>query len=90
MKNTGTGSRRASTAACKATRPTTLHYEKIGTVDDLFVDDAKYVGVKTGLLGTRPALIPIELVRVNDKRKLLRRRRRSEGTRVKRRIVFEF
>ena len=51
-----------------------VHYEKIGTVDDLFVDDddrPKYVGVKTGLLGTRTTLIPIELVRVNDKRKLI-------------------
>ena len=51
-----------------------MHYEKIGTVDDLFVDDddrPKYVGVKTGLLGTRTTLIPIELVRVNDKRKLI-------------------
>jgi PRC-barrel domain len=70
-----------------------MHYEKIGTVDDLFVDDddrPKYVGVKTGLLGTRTTLIPIELMRVNDKRKLPRRRRRSEGTGVKRRIVFEF
>jgi uncharacterized protein (TIGR02271 family) len=51
-----------------------VYYEKIGTVDDLFVDDddrPKYVGVKTGLLGTRTTLIPIELVRVNDKRKLV-------------------
>ena len=51
-----------------------VHYGKIGTVDDLFVDDddrPKYVGVKTGLLGTRTTLIPIELVRVNDKRKLV-------------------
>jgi uncharacterized protein (TIGR02271 family) len=51
-----------------------VHYEKIGKVDDLLVDDddrPKYVGVKTGLLGTRTTLIPIELVRVNDKRKLI-------------------
>jgi uncharacterized protein (TIGR02271 family) len=52
-----------------------MHYEKIGKVDDLFVDDlkdrARYVGVKTGLLGTRTTLIPIELVRINDKRKLI-------------------
>ena len=51
-----------------------VHYEKIGTVDDLFADNddrPKYVGVKTGLLGTRTTLIPIELVRVNDKRKLV-------------------
>ncbi len=51
-----------------------VHYEKIGKVDDLFVDDddrPRYVGVKTGLLGTRSTLIPIEIVRVNDKRKLV-------------------
>ena len=51
-----------------------VHYEKIGKVDDLFVDDddrPKYVGVKTGLLGTRSTLIPIQLVRINDKRKLV-------------------
>ena len=51
-----------------------MHYEKIGKVDDLFVDEddnPEYVGVKTGFLGTRSALIPIELVRINDKRKLV-------------------
>jgi uncharacterized protein (TIGR02271 family) len=51
-----------------------VHYENTGKVDDLFVDDdgqPRYVGVKTGLLGTRTTLIPIELVRVNDKRKLV-------------------
>jgi uncharacterized protein (TIGR02271 family) len=51
-----------------------VHHEKIGKVDDLFVDDddqPKYVGVKTGLLGTRSTLIPIQLVRINDKRKLI-------------------
>ena len=51
-----------------------VHYEKIGKVDDLFVDDddrPRYVGVKTGLLGTRSTLIPIEIVRINDKRKLV-------------------
>ena len=51
-----------------------VYYQKIGKVDDLFVDEEdqpKYVGVKPGLLGTRISLIPIELVRVNDKRKLV-------------------
>ena len=36
-----------------------IHYEKIGKVDDLFVDDEnrpRYVGVKTGLLGPKPPL----------------------------------
>src|SRR5919202_4359222 len=45
--------------------------EKIGKVDDLFVDEddnPEYIGVKTGFLGTKSTLIPIELVRVNDKR----------------------
>ncbi len=50
------------------------HYEKIGKVDDLFVDEndsPEYVGVKMGFLGTKSTLIPIELVRVNDKRQLV-------------------
>ena len=50
------------------------HYEKIGKVDDLFVDESdrpEYIGVKTGLLGTKTTLIPIEIVRVNDKRELV-------------------
>ncbi len=50
------------------------HYEKVGKVDDIFVDEndqPEYIGVKTGLLGMKSTLIPIELVRVNDRRKLL-------------------
>jgi uncharacterized protein (TIGR02271 family) len=50
------------------------HYEKIGKVDDLFVDEGdrpEYVGVKMGFLGTRSTLIPVEIVRVNDKRRLV-------------------
>ena len=49
-------------------------YEKIGKVDDLFVDEndqPEYIGVKMGFLGTSSTLIPIELVRINDKRKLV-------------------
>jgi uncharacterized protein (TIGR02271 family) len=49
------------------------HYEKIGKVDDLFVDEndqPEYIGVKMGFLGTRSTLIPIDIVRVNDKRRL--------------------
>jgi uncharacterized protein (TIGR02271 family) len=45
------------------------HYEKIGNVDDLFVDEndsPQYIGVKMGFLGTRSTLIPFEMVRVND------------------------
>jgi uncharacterized protein (TIGR02271 family) len=50
------------------------HYEKIGKVDDLFVDEddrPEYIGVKMGFLGARSTLIPVEIVRVNDKRRLV-------------------
>ena len=50
------------------------HYEKIGKVDDLFIDEEdqpEYIGVKTGFLGTKSTLIPMEIVRVNDRRKLI-------------------
>jgi hypothetical protein len=50
------------------------HYERIGKVDDLFVDEydePEYIGVKMGFLGTRSTLIPIEIVRVNDLRELV-------------------
>ncbi len=50
------------------------HYEKVGKVNDLFVDEndePEYIGVKTGFLGMKSTLIPIELVRVNDRRKLV-------------------
>ncbi|MDQ3285601.1 MAG: PRC-barrel domain-containing protein, partial [Actinomycetota bacterium] len=47
--------------------------EKIGKVDDLFVDESdqpEYIGVKMGFLGTRSTLIPWEVARVdeNDRR----------------------
>src|SRR5688500_3277839 len=45
------------------------HYEKIGNVDDLFVDEndsPEYLGVKMGFLGTRSTLIPFQMARVND------------------------
>ena len=38
-----------------------MHYEKIGKVDDLFVNESdrpEYIGVKMGFLGTRSTLIP--------------------------------
>src|SRR5215210_5387722 len=50
------------------------NYEKIGKVDDLFVDEndqPEYLGVKMGFLGTSSTLLPIELVRINDRRKLV-------------------
>ncbi|MDQ3964948.1 MAG: PRC-barrel domain-containing protein [Actinomycetota bacterium] len=50
------------------------HYEKIGKIDDLFVDEnnrPEYIGVKMGFLGTRSTLIPMDIVRVNDRRRLV-------------------
>ncbi|MGI8649325.1 MAG: DUF2382 domain-containing protein [Rubrobacter sp.] len=46
-------------------------YEKIGKVDDLFVDEndsPEYIGVKMGFLGTNSTLLPFQMVRVNDER----------------------
>jgi uncharacterized protein (TIGR02271 family) len=43
--------------------------EKIGKVDDLFVDEndqPEYIGVKMGFLGTRSTLIPWEVARVEE------------------------
>jgi hypothetical protein len=45
------------------------NYERIGKVDDLFVDEndqPEYIGVKMGFLGTRSTLIPWELVSATD------------------------
>jgi uncharacterized protein (TIGR02271 family) len=50
------------------------HYEKLGNVDDLFVDEndsPEYIGVKMGFLGTRSTLIPFQMARVNDARQLI-------------------
>jgi uncharacterized protein (TIGR02271 family) len=50
------------------------HYEKVGKVDDLFVDEndaPEYIGVKTGLFGGLSILIPMDIVRVNDLRQLV-------------------
>ena len=50
------------------------HYEKIGKVEYLFVDEndrLEYVGVKTGFFGNHSALIPMDIVRVNDERQLM-------------------
>src|SRR5918997_1405583 len=50
------------------------HYEKVGKVDGLFVDEndvPEYIGVKTGLFGGPSILIPMDLVRVNDVRQLV-------------------
>jgi uncharacterized protein (TIGR02271 family) len=50
------------------------HFEKMGEVDVLFVDEndqPEYLGVKMGFLGTRTTLIPFEMVRVNDAQKVI-------------------
>src|SRR3712207_343260 len=44
-----------------------MHYEKVGKIDDLFVDEndnPEYVGVKMGFLGTRSTLIPVDIVQI--------------------------
>ena len=43
--------------------------ERIGKVDDLFVDETdreEYIGVKIGFLGLKSTLIPMDIVRVNE------------------------
>jgi hypothetical protein len=50
------------------------NHEKMGKVDDLFVDGndrPEYIGVKMGFLGTHSTLIPFEMVRVNDARQVI-------------------
>ncbi|MCA1719296.1 MAG: PRC and DUF2382 domain-containing protein [Actinobacteria bacterium] len=50
------------------------NYDKIGNVDDLFVDEndqPEYIGVKMGFLGMSSTLIPMDMVRVNDQRQLV-------------------
>jgi PRC-barrel domain len=52
-----------------------INDEKIGKVDDLFVDGndrPEYIGVKMGFLGTRSTLIPFEMARVNDARQVIK------------------
>jgi uncharacterized protein (TIGR02271 family) len=48
--------------------------EKIGKVDDLFVDEddqPEYIGVKTGFLGTRSTLVPMEALQVDQRRRVV-------------------
>jgi PRC-barrel domain len=50
------------------------HYERIGKVDDVVLDEldrVTYVGVKMGFFGTDSTLVPVELIRINDKRRLV-------------------
>lgn len=48
--------------------------DKIGKVEDLFVDSddrPEYVGVKTGLLGSKTTLIPMGLVRADEEQQVM-------------------
>lgn len=48
--------------------------DKIGKVDETFVnqsDQAEYIGVKTGLLGSNLSLIPAELATADDERRII-------------------
>ena len=50
------------------------HYEEVGKVDDVFVDGndrPQYIGVKMGFLGMKSTLVPVDLVRINDRREVL-------------------
>ena len=50
------------------------HYERIGKVDDVFLDEqdaVSYIGVQMGFFGTNSTLVPVEIVRVNDRRRLV-------------------
>jgi hypothetical protein len=50
------------------------HYERIGRVDDVFIDErdaVTYIGVQMGFFGTNSTLVPAEIVRVNDRRRLI-------------------
>lgn len=50
------------------------HFHNVGRVDDLYVDDGDrpiYIGVTTGILEFGSTPIPVEVVRINDKRKLI-------------------
>ncbi|MDP8951992.1 MAG: PRC-barrel domain-containing protein, partial [Actinomycetota bacterium] len=48
--------------------------EKIGKVDDLFIDEAdreEYIGVKMGFFGLSSTLIPMEIVRVDERERTM-------------------
>src|ERR671932_2067806 len=51
------------------------HGEKIGKVDDIFVDDLndqlEYIGVKTGFFDLRSTLVPANVVWINVERQLI-------------------
>lgn len=50
------------------------HYEKLGKVEELIVDSADrplYIGIRMSVLKPEVTLIPMEIVRLNDKRQLV-------------------
>ena len=50
------------------------NYEKVGQVDNLFVDEndqPEYIGVKIGFLGTKSTLTPMDVVRVHEDRRVM-------------------
>jgi len=50
------------------------HYERIGRVDDVFLDErdaVTYIGVQMGFFETNSTIVPVEIVRVNDRRRLI-------------------
>ena len=49
------------------------HYEKLGGIEELLVDAADrplYIGIRTSVLKPEVTLIPMDIVRINDKRQL--------------------
>lgn len=49
-------------------------YERLGKVDELFVVEGErlaYIGISNDLLGTSLTPIPVEIIRVNDKRQVV-------------------
>jgi DNA-binding PadR family transcriptional regulator len=56
--------------------------EKIGKVDEFFVDDndrTQYIGVKIDSLEARSTLIPVDVARVNERRRLVEVAASKEG-----------
>src|SRR5215212_4466432 len=56
--------------------------EKIGKVDEVFVDDndrTQYIGVKIDSLEPRSTLIPVDVTRVNERRRLVEVAASKEG-----------
>lgn len=48
--------------------------ERVGRVDDLFIDEngrEEYIGIKLGLLGLKSTLIPMEIIRINEAERAL-------------------